>query len=148
MGKTDELKANGSYNAKHTQVRAEHFKTGIFFDPEDLIQVKYEMLRSVSSGECTVSRASELYGLSREAFYNNRKAYEAGGLQALVPKKTGPKGAHKLTASGCNFIDSYLAGHPNASASEVNRKMQEATDIHVHNRTVERYLSKKRQGSR
>lgn len=148
MGKKDELKANGTYNTKHAQVCADHFKKGVFFDAEDLVQVKYEMLRSVSSGECSVSRASKLYGLSRESFYNNKAAYEAGGLQALVPRKPGPKGAHKLTDSGCRFIDSYLTGHPNATASEVNRKMQEATDIHVHNRTVERYLSKKRQGSR
>lgn len=148
MGKTEELKSNGTYNTRHTQVMAAHFKNGVFFDPEDILQVKYEMLRSVSSGECTVSQASRQYGLSRESFYKNKASYEAGGLQSLIPRKTGPKGAHKLAACGCDFIDSYLRQHPNASVSEINRKMQESTDIHVHNRTIERYLSKKRQGSR
>lgn len=148
MGKTDELKANGTYNKNYSRVSADHFKSGVFFDPEDLVQVKYEMLRSVASGECSVSRASVIYGLSRESFYNNKAAYEAGGIQALVPGKTGPRGPHKLTEDGRKFIDSYMSSHPNASASEVNMKMQEVTDIHVHNRTIERYLSKKRQGSR
>lgn len=148
MGKTEELKSNGTYNLRHSQVTAVHFKNGVFFDPEDILQVKYEMLRSVSSGECTVSQAASQYGLSRESFYKSKAAYEAGGLQSLIPKKTGPKGAHKLASYGCAFIDSYLMQHPNAPASEINRKMQEATDIHVHNRTIERYLSKKRQGSR
>ena len=80
--------------------------------------------------------------------YKNKAAYEAGGIQALIPKKPGPKGAHKLTKQGQSFIDSYVADHPSASASETNAKLREKTGISVHNRTVERYLSKKRQGSR
>ncbi|WP_230397533.1 helix-turn-helix domain-containing protein [Novisyntrophococcus fermenticellae] len=148
MGKNDVLKENGTYNPNHAGVTALHFSSGIFFDSHDLIQVKYEMLRSVGSGECTVTQASRQYGLSRESFYNTRSAYEAGGLQALVPKKTGPKGAHKLTDKGRDFIDRYQVEHPGASTREINNRMKESTGIRVHNRTVERYLSKKHMGSR
>lgn len=148
MGKIDVLKKNGTFNPGYGKVTAALFKNGTFFDSKDLIQVKYEMLRSVASGECSVTQASEQFGLSREAIYKNKAAYEAGGLQALIPKKTGPKGAHKLTPEGQGFIDSYLAEHPQAPASEVNQKMRVHTGISVHDRTVERYLSKKRLGSR
>ena len=89
-----------------------------------------------------------LFRSSRESIYKNKAAYEAGGLQALIPQKTGPKGAHKLTEKGRSFLDAYVAENPSASASEMNAKMREQTGIAVHNRTVERYLSKKRRGSR
>ena len=120
----------------------------IMIDSRDMIQVKYELLRSVASGEYTITQASEQFGISRESIYKNKAAYEAGGIQALIPKKTGPKGASKLTKQGQDFIDSYILEHPSASASEANAKMREKVGISVHNRTVERYLSKKRQGSR
>ena len=148
MGKAEILKENGTYNSRYEKVTAPCFRSGVFFDSRDLVQVKYELLRSISSGECTVTRASELFGISRESIYKNKAAYEAGGIQALIPKKTGPKGASKLTKQGQDFIDSYILEHPSASASEANAKMREKVGISVHNRTVERYLSKKRQGSR
>ena len=148
MSKTDILKENGTYNKKYEQVTAPCFQSGIFFDSRDLVQVKYELLRSIGSGEYTVTQASELFGMSRETIYKSKAAYDAGGIQALIPKKTGPKGAHKLTSQGQDFIDSYVAEHPSASAAETNAKMKEKVGISVHNRTVERYLSKKRQGSR
>ncbi len=148
MGKVEILKENGTYNSRHEKVTAPCFCSGAFFDSRDLVQVKYELLRSVSSGECTITQASKLFGISRESIYKNKAAYEAGGIQALIPKKTGPKGASKLTQQGQDFIDSYVAEHPSASASEANARMREKVGISVHNRTVERYLSKKRQGSR
>ena len=46
--KDDILKAGGTYNRAHESVTAEEFRHGIFFDPKDLAQVKYEMLRSVA----------------------------------------------------------------------------------------------------
>lgn len=45
MSKEDILKANGTYNRSHGKVTAEKFLTGGFYDPMDIIQVKYEMLR-------------------------------------------------------------------------------------------------------
>ena len=45
--KTDILKKNGTYNTSHSAVKAEEFQNSLFFDAEDLAQVKYEMLRSV-----------------------------------------------------------------------------------------------------
>ena len=148
MGKAEVLKENGTFNPRYEKVTAACFKKSVFFDSKDLIQVKYELLRSIASGECSITQASEQFGMSRETIYKNKAAYVAGGLQALVPRKTGPKGAHKLTEEGQSFIDAYLAVHPAAPASEINTKLRDRTGICVHNRTVERYLSKKRLGSR
>jgi transposase len=148
MEKHEIMKTNGTYNQKHAKVIAPQFHQGIFFDPHDLIQVKYEMLRSVETGESTVTQAAGQYGLSRETYYHVKSAYELGGIEALIPRKTGPKGAHKLTEKGEDFIDRYRGDHPSASVSEINNRMTETVGINVHNRTISRYLQKKHMGSR
>ena len=148
MSKIDVLKENGTFNAEGGSVKADDFLHGIFFDPNDLMQVKYEMLRSVDKKELSISEASEKYGLSRQTYYVTKSAFERGGLAGLIPQKTGPKGGSKLNEEGLRFIDSYLSKHPGASPREVNAAMAAGTGITVHDRTVARYLSKKRQGSR
>ena len=146
--KTDILKKNGTYNTNHSAVKAGEFQNNLFFDAEDLAQVKYEMLRSVSCGENSVREAAEKYGLSRQSYYIVKDGVEKEGLCALIHKKTGPKSPHKLTEKGQAFIDRYISDHPGANSSEVNRALLEETGISVHNRTVGRYMAKKHQGSR
>lgn len=146
--KTDILKKNGTYNRNHASVKATDFQKGIFFDAEDLAQVKYEMLRSVAKGENNVLEASAKYGFSRQSFYSIKDSVDKEGLCALIPKKTGPRHSYKLTEKGQSFIDHYVNEHPDAKSSEVNRALQSETGISVHNRTVGRYMAKKSRGSR
>ena len=51
-----------------------------------------------------------------------------------------------LAKEGQEFIDNYLAEHPEAGSSEVNAALKAELDITVHNRTVGRYMSKKHPG--
>lgn len=148
MSKIDYLKENGTYNPDGHSVLAEDFQHGIFFDPYDLLQVKYEMLRSVEKKELSVTEASDKYGLSRQTYYITKERMEKGGIFALLPRKTGPQKNIKLTDAGLHFIDRYLAQHPDAGSHEVNCALAAETGINVHDRTIARYLSKKRQGSR
>lgn len=146
--KTDILKKNGTYNRNHASVKAEVFQHGIFFDAEDLAQVKYEMLRSVAKGENSVLEASAKYGFSRQSFYTIKDGVEKEGLGSLIPKKTGPRDSYKLNKECQSFIDIYISGHPDAKPGEINKAMLAKTGVSVHDRTVSRYLSKKGQGSR
>ena len=146
--KNDVLKKNGTYNKDSGSVTAEEFQAGIFFDPNDLIQVKYEMLRYVAKNEGSVSEASKKYGFSRQSYYLNKAAVDVGGIAALIPQKPGPRKAYKLTDRGCQFIDSYIGGYPDANSHQANKALHEATGICVHDRTVARYLSKKSLSSR
>jgi len=143
MDKTVIMKEHGSFNKRYMEVTTQHFQQGIFFDPRDIVQVKYEMLRSVESGETTVTEAARQFGFSREAFYKNKAAYDKGGIQALAPQKPGPKQAHKLLPEGTVFIDNYIREHPDAHAAEITERLREALGISVHKRTIERYLSKR-----
>ena len=70
---------------------------GEFFDPHDIVQVKYEMLRRVVEDGQPVSEAIRAFGFSsRQAFYRARLAFEHHGLAGLMP---GKRGAKKSAAS-------------------------------------------------
>ena len=113
-----------------------------FFDPNDLVQVKYEMLRSVQAGTHQVVQAAQAFGLSRPAFYVAQAAFMREGLPGLLPHKRGPKGPHKLT-------DEVLAVLAAATVKEggsipggdvLARLLAERCGIHAHPRTVVRCL--------
>ena len=141
--KEDSLKNNGSFNRHFENVHAEIFKTNVFFDAKDLVQVKYEMLRAVEKDGDSVTDAADGFGFSRKTYYQINKAFEEGGLNALMPKKTGPKGPSKVHGDVSNFIDSYVSDHENANAREIAAKMEAALGVRVHPRTIERYIEKK-----
>ena len=90
--KTRTLRERGCLNVRPEKVRDELFLSNAFFDPRDLLQVKYEMLRRVREEGESVSAAATRFGLSRPTFYTALRAYEAGGLPALVPVAPGRAG--------------------------------------------------------
>ena len=73
--KEDSLKGNGSFNRRYMNVHANIFKTGPFFDPRDLIQVKYEMLRAVAKDGVRITDAANEFGFSRKTYYQIIKAF-------------------------------------------------------------------------
>ena len=56
-------------NGAAEAARDELFLRHEFFDPRDLVQVKYEMLRRVRVDGASVSQAARDFGFSRTAFY-------------------------------------------------------------------------------
>jgi transposase len=141
--KEESLIETGSFNKRHLDVSAGIFKTSQFFDARDLVQVKYEMLRAVGSDGSSVADAAGKFGFSRKTYYQVGKAFGEGGLSALVPKKTGPKGPSKLRGEVSEFIDSYIERHERANAKEVAAQLDAEVGVRIHPRTIERYLEKK-----
>jgi len=142
--KEESLKGNNSFNRCFMNVNAEVFINNPFFDAKDLVQVKYEMLRAVAKDGRRVSDVASEFGFSRKTYYQIYKAFEDDGLNALVPKKTGPKGPNKLHGEVSEFIESYVHENKNAKAPEIAAKLEEALEVRVHPRTIERYFEKKR----
>ena len=60
------------------------------------IRTAMEMLASL--GLASVTQLAEAFGVSRNTIYNNRDAYERGGVAALADAR-GPRGGYKLTAA-------------------------------------------------
>ena len=124
------------------KVTDEVFAGSEFFDPRDLVQVKYEMLRRVRVDGQSVSSAAAGFGLSRPSYYQSRMAYEKGGLPALLPKKPGPRRAHKLSAEVMAALQEALVKQPEMSSQQLVQLVEERFSLSVHRRSIERALAR------
>jgi transposase len=140
--KSDALRERGVLNPRPERVTDDLFRQSDFFDPRDLPQVKYEMLRRVQQDGLAVARAAEAFGFSRPSFYEAQAAFAAGGLPGLLPKKRGPRRAHKLTAEVMRFVDEIRAKDASVTASALVPLVKERFGLAVHPRSVERAMAR------
>ena len=119
------------------------FRDSEFFDPHDVVQVKYEMLRRVSVENASVSNATEEYGVSRPTYYQTRASFDESGIAGLVPKKRGPHGPHKLQGEVLAFIQERLVAGEPIRARELAKLIRQKYDLDIHPRTIERAVVKK-----
>ncbi len=142
------LRQQGVLHPHPEVVTAALFQDSSFFDPADLIQVKYEMLRRVDAEPVSIRQAAHEAGLSRPSFYQAQAALQREGLAGLIPQKPGPHGAHKVTAPVLDFLDRQRASQPDLKFAELARLVQEQLGVKVHPRTIERVLSRRQKKSR
>src|SRR5262249_20315309 len=89
------------------------FADASFFDPSDIAQVKYEMLRRVANGQSVADAISAFGFSSLDSFYKAQAAFRENGLAGLIPAKKGPKkqsrsGAAKTKPSIHKFVSDHL----------------------------------------
>jgi transposase len=118
------------------------FREGNFFDRRDLVQVKYEMLRRVRVDDTSVVDAAAAFGLSRPSYYEALEAFTKRGLLGLLPRKRGPRRAHKLAPDVVEFVRELRSAEPGIPAAELARQIEERFEISVHPRSIERALSR------
>jgi hypothetical protein len=101
--KLQALREARALNARPQRVADPLFGEGEFFDPRDLVQVKYEMLRRVLTEKRPVSEAATAFGFSRVAFYQAQAAFAEHGLPGLLAKRPGPRGAREPQWLGTKY---------------------------------------------
>lgn len=138
--KLDSLRRRGCLHPHPARVHLEAFAEHPFFDPRDLLQVKYEMLRLVRRDGRSVRESARLCGLSRPSYYAALRAYEAGGLPGLLPAKPGPRGPHKLSEQVLETLRVAAGARPRPSWRALARLAAERHGVSVHPRSVERAL--------
>jgi transposase len=138
------LLEDGTLNAFPEKVSDLKFRESEFFDPRDVVQVKYEMLRRVSVDKVSVTGASDEYGVSRPTYYQAKSSFDAGGIAGLVPKKSGPHGPHKLQGELLAFVKKQCAPGEPIRARDVAKLIREEFSVEVHPRTIERALAGKK----
>jgi len=122
------------------QVRDPLFTSGSpFFDPHDLVQVKYELLRRVRVDGDSVSHAASVFALSRPTFYATQSAWEQSGIIGLLPQPTGPRHAHKLTQ---DIIALLVPLAKTMSSADLAVWLHERQHLTVHPRSIERALAR------
>jgi transposase len=142
--KSDALAEDGALNPAPEKVRDPKFQEGGFFDPRDIVQVKYEMLRRASVEKASVTDASEEYGVSRPTYYQAKADFDEGGIAGLVPKKRGPRGPHKIQGEVSAFLRAQISPGEPIRARELAKSLQKEFGLDVHPRTIERTVSAKK----
>lgn len=138
--KTEALKKEGIYNHNFNKVEDELFHRHDFFDSQDLLQVKYEMVRRVQKDGWTIAKAAKVFGFSRPSFYEAQTVFNKSGLPGLIPGQRGPKTAYKLSDKVMKFIDNALVKNKTLRATELAALIEKNFGLKVHPRSVERAL--------
>lgn len=102
--KVEFLAHHRSLHVRSSRVTDPLFGRGDFFDPRDLLLVKYEMLRRVRVDHWPVARAARGVALSRTAWYDAMHRWEQRGLTGLIPDAPGPH-ADRVRPSASFFPD-------------------------------------------
>jgi transposase len=138
--KLDSLRRQGCLNLYPERVTDPLFREREFFDANDLVQIKYEMLRRVEVDQLTVSQAASTFGLSRPTFYQTRFDFEQGGLPGLIPRKPGPRTAHKFTPEIVDFIRGEQEANLSLRTGELVTLVRERFGVTVHPNSIDRAL--------
>ncbi len=142
--KIDTLKEHGTLNPSAESVTDSLFIEHDFFDPYDLMQVKYEMLRRVYKDGESVKKASSAFGFSRLSFYRIQEAFKKNGLGGLILKKRGPRQAHKLSEEIMEFVEKAIKKDKSLQSSDIKKLIEENFNITVHTRSIERALVRRK----
>lgn len=141
--KRDSLRQHAALNPHPERVNDALFLTHPFFDPRDLVQVKYELLhRVLVEGQPVGITAA--FGFSRVTVHQLRKRFEAEGLAGLMPRRKGPQRVSKLSDEVLAFIWQTLKAEPELRTTELPQRVSEQFGISIHVRSIERALKRER----
>jgi len=122
-------------------VQDEVFRSDDFFDPRDLVQVRYEMLRRHRIDGKAVSDVARSFGVSRQAFYVTDASFRNRGLPGLLPRRRGPRRAHKCTDEILDFVERLGAADGKEAMVEAVRRRFGVT---INARSIERALRRRK----
>src|SRR5437660_12776770 len=77
-------------------------------------------------------------------FYQAQAVFDTEGLPGLLPQRPGPKRAHKLSEEVVDRLEQALDANPALNSAELAHRLQEELGLRVHQRSVERALSRRR----
>lgn len=138
--KTQRLQQSATLNPSPERVVDPLFADSEFFDPRDLLQVRYEMVRR--SEEASLREAAERFGASVPTCVRANRAFREGGLQALIPRRRGPRGAHKITAEILAFVEEHRTRHGPVGSRKLVPLIAERFGVTLHPRGLDKALAR------
>ena len=141
-GKERSLREHRSLNRNPDRVSDPLFLEDDFFDPRDLVQVRYEMLRRVQKEGRPIAEAADRFGVTRQTWHRLANVFRAGGAPALADARPGPRRASKL---GPEVVEALIEARRDAAgitAGELARLVRDRFGLTVNPRTVERALKR------
>jgi transposase len=134
------LKKYSALNHQPQRVCDELFDQDDFFDPWDLVQVKYEMLRKVRVEKKTISDVAADFGFSRPSFYQAKEVFENEGVAGLIPKKRGLRAPYKINEQVVDFVQSLMANEDGLTLEALARRVETDLGVKVHPTNIARRL--------
>jgi len=137
--KRDALKRHGTLNPHPNAVTDPLFQTGDFFDRDDLVQVKYEMLgasQSTSSQSLSPLQHSASPALPS---IKRKPTFSEMASSGYCPRSEAPA-RHKLTSEVLDFAMQLRTSDPSLRPLDLAAAIQERFAINVHPRSIERAL--------
>ena len=141
--KIEVLRSCGVLNPHPEEVRNPLFTENDFFDPHDLVQLKYETIRAVEVDARPIAQAALDSGLSRPTIYEARENFRQEGIEGLLPEKRGPKKPRKLTPQVRDYLEELVASNPDLKAAVLVQRVRRRFGVLLHVRTVEKAVQKK-----
>jgi len=139
--KRENLREAGVLNPKPERIQDPLFlESPDFFDTQDDLQVRYEMLRAHLVDGDNVSAVCRRFGVSRQTFYNLQEKYLSEGTPGLLAKRPGPKGPSKLTEDVLSFVKQRLQTDASISTLQLLTQVQKEFHVSFHRRTLEKLL--------
>ena len=135
------LREQRALHRRPETVQDEVFRSDSFFDPRDLVQVRYEMLRRHRIDGKAVSDVAHSFGVSRQAFYVTDASFRASGLPGLLPRRRGPRRAHKCTDEILDFVERLGAADGKETVVEAVRRR---FGVSLNPRSIERALKRRK----
>ncbi len=146
--KAEFLRTEGMINPKPARVVHPLFQSIEFFDPLDIAQVRYEMLRSARVEDSSVKEACRLFGFSREYFYQLERDFMARGYVALLGSTKGRRPLIALNQEIINYLIHRKMAEPQLTSEDLRKEIWETHQVECSRRTVERVLKKLGLGKR
>jgi transposase len=140
--KSDSLRQHATLNPHPERVHDPLFLTHPFFDPRDLVQVRYELLHRVLVEAQPVGVTAAAFGFSRVTVHKLRKRFEAEGLAGLMPRLKGPQQPSKLSDEVLAFIWQTLKAEPDLRMAELPQRIYQRFGVSVHRRSITRALNR------
>ena len=140
--KINVLGQHGALHPHPEQVQDELFERNEFFDPRDLVQVRYEMLRRRQVDGQPVTEVATAFGVSRQAFYVTETAFAQKGIVGLLPRPRGPQRAHKCTDEILDFVEQWATDSP--AGADISEAVQKRFGVAIHPRSLVRALGRRK----
>ena len=145
--KSEVLQKQGCLNRRAEQVTSARFQQSDFFDPRDLLQVKYEMLRQALVERQPIVQVARQFGFSRPSFYQALANFKQNGLLGLIRNKPGPRRAHKLSEPVVKFIEEQKAQEGAVTLDKLVQRIKDKFGLVVHKRSIQRAVTRKKKKS-
>lgn len=142
--KSAALARDGALNPHPEVVRDVLFADNPFFDPRDLVQVRYEMVRRHHADGVSISEVAAAFGVSRPTFYKAQSALADAGLVGLLPQPRGPKGGHKISPEMVAFVTDLKASNPDLTTPQCLDAIATRFGVTIHRRSLERARARKK----